>query len=111
MQAVRRQIEYFEDERGRFPAHEWLDALKDKMTRVIIKGRIRRLEAGNFGHTRSLGEGIIELKIDYGPGFRVYLGLEGNSLVVILVIGDKSSQSKDINLAKARWKDHQERKV
>jgi len=110
MQVVRRQIEYYEDNKGGYPAHEWLESLRDKSTRVIIKGRIRRLEEGNFGYIRHLGDGVIELKIDYGPGYRVYLGLEKNVLVVILVIGDKSTQTKDIKLAKARWKDHQERK-
>ncbi len=101
-------IIYYESEEGVYPAFEWLESLKDKKTRIIIKGRIRRLEEGNFGYTRSLGGGVTELKIDYGPGYRVYLGLADGKLVVILVVGDKSTQSKDIRTAKARWKHYQE---
>ncbi|MDZ4677120.1 MAG: type II toxin-antitoxin system RelE/ParE family toxin [Oligoflexia bacterium] len=75
MEGKSRIIEYYEDEEGQYPAFEWLESLKDKRTRVVIKGRIRRLEEGNFGYTRGLGDGVTELKIDYGPGYRVYVGL------------------------------------
>ena len=110
MESRPREIIYYEDISGEMPAYEWLEKLKDKTTRVIIKGRIRRLEVGNFGHTRSIGEGLIELKIDYGPGYRVYLGFDGDTIVVILAAGDKSNQPKDIANAKVRWRDYKERK-
>ena len=93
MKSGPREIIYYEDSKGAFPAHQWLEKLKDKKTRVIIKGRIRRMEEGNFGHTRPVGDGLIELKIDFGPGFRVYLGFDGEKIVVILAAGDKSAQS------------------
>jgi putative addiction module killer protein len=110
MEPKPREIIYFEDSNGNQPAYDWVEKLKDKKTRVIIKGRIRRLEEGNLGYTRSVGQGLIELKIDYGPGYRVYLGFDGDTIIVILAGGDKSSQSKDIETAKARWSDYKERK-
>lgn len=103
-------IIYYENAKGVYPAYEWLEALRDKKIRVIIKGRIRRLEEGNFGHTRSIGQGLMELKVDYGPGYRVYLGLDGDTIVVILACGDKSTQSRDIDDAKTRWRAYKERK-
>lgn len=108
MEPVERTIIYYESENGDYPAFEWLEALKDKKTRIVIKARIRRLEEGNFGHTRHLGDGVTELKIDYGPGYRVYLGQADGKLIVILVVGDKSTQSKDIKTAKQRWKHYLE---
>lgn len=105
-----RKIIYFKDGKGNYPAYDWLGKLKDNRTRVIIKGRIRRLEDGNLGFTRSIGQGLIELKIDYGPGYRVYLGFDGYTVIVILAAGDKGTQSKDIESAKARWHDYKEKR-
>lgn len=110
MESRPREIIYYEDRKGTYPAFEWLEKLKDKKTRVIIKGRIRRLEDGNLGLTRSIGQGLIELKIDYGPGYRVYLGFDGDTIIVVLATGDKSTQSKDIESARTRWRDYKERK-
>jgi putative addiction module killer protein len=110
LQTLQRAIFYYIDRNGFSPAYDWLETLKDKTTRIIIKGRIRRVEEGNFGHTRNLGAGVIELKIDCGPGYRVYLGADADKLVIILVIGDKKSQSKDIKIAKMRWQDYLWRK-
>ena len=62
MESRLREIIYYEDGNGNHPAYDWLEKLKDKKTRVIIKGRIRRLEEGNLGFTRSVGQGLIELK-------------------------------------------------
>ena len=71
----------------------------------IIEARLKRVSDGNFGHTRSVGEGVVELKIDFGPGYRVYFGIDGNN-VVLLLAGDKSSQEADIESAKKYWKDY-----
>ena len=68
--------------------------------RERINVRLRRLAAGNAGETRSVGAGVVELKIDYGPGYRVYFIRRGMEIVVLLCGGDKSSQSKDIQMAK-----------
>lgn len=77
----------------------WLRALRDRDAKAKIEMRIRRLSLGNPGQFRSLRNGINELKIDYGPGYRVYYTFKGKTLILLLCGGDKSSQRKDINLA------------
>ncbi|WP_457333857.1 type II toxin-antitoxin system RelE/ParE family toxin [Rhizobacter sp. P5_C2] len=75
---------------------EWLDALKDRAGRARILVRVERLIDGNPGQHRELTEGIAELKIDFGPGYRVYYSRRGDRLLLLLAGGDKSSQQKDI---------------
>jgi putative addiction module killer protein len=75
-------------------------ALRDRTAKFRIDIRIRRLSLGNFGDTRPVGEGVTELRIHYGPGYRIYLKQQGDALVILLAGGDKSSQDKDIRLAK-----------
>jgi putative addiction module killer protein len=78
----------------------WFAALRDRTAKVRIDIRIRRLSLGNFGDTRPVGEGVTELRIHYGPGYRIYLKKQDDALVILLAGGDKSSQDKDIRLAK-----------
>ncbi|WP_313341792.1 type II toxin-antitoxin system RelE/ParE family toxin [Stenotrophomonas sp.] len=78
----------------------WIDALKDVAGRARILARIRRLADGNPGDHRNLTGGISELRIDAGPGYRVYYTQRGNQLIILLVGGDKSSQQRDIESAK-----------
>ena len=68
-----------------------------------IEARLRRLENGNLGDYRSVGEGVFELRIDYGPGYRVYFGQVGSTIVLLLCGGDKSTQDQDISTAKRYW--------
>lgn len=77
----------------------WLRGLRDRDAKARIEVRIRRLSLGNVGQFRSLKDGINELKIDSGPGYRVYYTFKGKTLILLLCGGDKSSQSKDIRLA------------
>ena len=77
----------------------WLRGLRDRDAKAKVEVRIRRLSLGNPGQSRSLKDGINELKIDYGPGYRVYYTFKGKTLILLLCGGDKSSQSKDIRLA------------
>ncbi len=77
----------------------WLRGLRDRDAKARIEVRIRRLSLGNPGQFRALKDGITELKIDYGPGYRVYYTFKGKTLILLLCGGDKSSQSKDIQLA------------
>ncbi len=77
----------------------WLRGLRDRDAKARIEVRIRRLSLGNAGQFRSLKDGINELKIDYGPGYRVYYTFKGKTLILLLCGGDKSTQSKDIRLA------------
>lgn len=75
---------------------DWLDHLRDHTARAIITRRIVRVASGNFGHTRSVGSGVSELKIDFGPGYRVYYTLRSGTIVLLLCGGDKSTQNRDI---------------
>lgn len=84
---------------------KWFGSIKDRKTRSIIDIRIRRISLGHFGDVAPVGKGISELRIDYGPGFRVYFLKRRNVLVILLCGGDKSTQEKDIQKAieLARW--------
>jgi putative addiction module killer protein len=79
----------------------WLGGLRDKQGRAKIFERIYRLEEGNPGKTRSVGSGVVEMKIDFGPGYRVYYIQRGQLLILLLCGGDKGTQSNDIERAKA----------
>ena len=77
----------------------WVDGLKDVRARARVLARIERLAGGNPGDVRPVGEGVSELRIDYGPGYRVYFKRVGRELIVLLAGGDKTSQAKDIKTA------------
>jgi putative addiction module killer protein len=83
----------------------WLDNVKDERAAARIVTRIRRMEIGNAGEVRSVGEGVSEIRVDYGPGYRVYFTSRGSTLVILLCGGDKKSQRKDIALAKRMAKE------
>jgi putative addiction module killer protein len=78
---------------------EWLDGLRDLRARARVQARIERLAIGNPGDVRPVGEGVSELRIDYGPGYRVYFTKRGLELIVLLAGGDKSTQADDIRAA------------
>jgi putative addiction module killer protein len=78
----------------------WLAELKDQIARKRIGQRIARIAIGNFGDVKSVGDKVAELRIDYGPGYRVYFTRQGNTVVILLCGGDKSSQNRDIERAK-----------
>ena len=78
---------------------EWLDGLRDIRARARIMVRIERLAAGNPGDVRAVGEGVSELRVDYGPGYRVYYKKHGRMVVILLAGGDKRTQAKDIKAA------------
>lgn len=78
---------------------QWIDSLRDLQARARIQVRIERLAAGNPGDVKAVGDGISELRIDYGPGYRVYFTKRGREVVILLAGGDKSTQSADIKIA------------
>lgn len=78
---------------------EWLDSLRDVRARARVLVRIERLAAGNPGDVKAVAEGVSELRIDYGPGYRVYFTRRGRELIILLAGGDKSTQSGDIRIA------------
>lgn len=79
---------------------DWLDSLKDRRARARINDRINRLAFGNAGDTKSVGDGVQELRLHFGPGYRVYYMWRDGILIILLLGGDKSSQSRDIARAK-----------
>ncbi|MBI5549688.1 MAG: type II toxin-antitoxin system RelE/ParE family toxin [Deltaproteobacteria bacterium] len=93
----------YEDARGSVPFRAWIDSLKDVRVKAKIDARLLRLRLGNFGDAKPVGDGVCELRIDHGPGYRIYYGLDGARLVVLLAGGDKASQRADITKAKTYW--------
>jgi putative addiction module killer protein len=102
-------LKEYVDNRGKIPFRNWLSSLKDKKTQAIIDARLTRVRLGNFGDCKSLKDGVFELRIDFGAGYRVYFAKEGKALVLLLLGGDKRTQSKDIESAKKYWLDYKER--
>ena len=91
---------------GKEPFTEWLNNLRDGDGRRRILARIRRLKQGNYGDSSSVGEGVRELRMFFGPGYRVYFGEKDDNIVILLCGGDKGSQPDDIQLAKTYWKEY-----
>lgn len=96
---------------GHDPFQAWLDATmgKDRQAAMRVLTRLNRLAAGNAGDTKAVGDGVLELRIDYGPGYRVYYAKVGRRLVMLLIGGTKKRQQADIEQAKAFLKDHRRR--
>ena len=86
------------------PFSEWLASLKDARAVGVVRSHLNRIRLGNFGDCKSVGGGVEELRIDFGPGYRVYYGREGALVVVLLCGGSKKSQARDIVTAQRQWK-------
>jgi putative addiction module killer protein len=97
-------------EAGNSPFAEWFNSL-DAVTAARVDKYIRRLEVGNFGATKSLDKGVFELKLDFGPGYRVYFGRDGKTIIILLGGGSKRRQSADIAAAIERWKRYKQTKA
>lgn len=104
-------IELFRYQRddGREPFTEWLNGLRDKLAQARIRIRLRQVQAGNFGDSEPVGEGVIELRVHVGAGYRVYCGRHGKAVVLLLCGGDKGSQPADIKRAKELWSEWKRR--
>ncbi len=107
MEAQPREIRNYLTAEGRSPFEEWLDALRDIRAIDKIEKRLKRVALGNLGDYRSVGEGVYELRIDYGPGYRVYFGQIGSVILLLLCGGDKTTQEQDILRAKEYWRDYE----
>ena len=90
------------------PFSKWLNNLKEPQVRRRILMRLRRLEQGNYGDCSSVGDSVLELRLFFGSGYRVYFAEDGEELILLLCAGDKSTQDKDIKNAKLYWKDYKE---
>jgi len=93
---VEYQIKIYETSTGKRPFDTWLNDLTNLKAQIAVDMRIERVKMGNLGRSESVGEGVYELKIDFGPGYRVYFGKIGLRIILLLCAGDKQSQKKDI---------------
>ena len=109
MEATPKELHIYVTVSGQSPFSEWLTSLRDRKARAKIRVRLDRISLGNMGDCHGVGDGIEELRIDYGPGYRVYFGRLGSTIVLLLCGGDKSTQTKDIDLAKQYWNDYRRR--
>jgi putative addiction module killer protein len=110
VKASPRRVEVYVARDGTEPFTEWLDGLRDRQARALIRVRLDRISLGNFGDSRPVGEGVTEARIDFGPGYRVYFGRDGEVLVVLLCGGDKGTQDRDIRRAREYWIDYRNRR-
>ena len=101
-----REVRVYARSDGSEPFTQWIRGLRDGTTRNRIRQRIARVRLGNIGDARSLGGGVHELRIPFGPGYRVYFGREGDAVVILLCGGDKSTQRRDVESAQDYWRDH-----
>lgn len=102
-------VEHYITAEGKDPTQYWLDGLRDMRGRIAVLRRIDRITLGNFGDHKPVGGGVWELRVDVGPGYRLYYAQAGNTLVLLLCGGDKSNQQADIERALAHWTDWQRR--
>lgn len=103
-----RELQFHRTQNGREPFTEWLESIRDRKTQTRIRGRLDRLEKGNFGDCESVGSGVFELRLHFGQGYRIYFGEVANTIVLLLCGGDKSSQTQDIENAKTYWQEYKE---
>ena len=103
------ELQHYLDSGQRSPYLEWLRRLPDRRASIAIERRLNRVELGNFGDHRACRDGVWELRIDVGPGYRVYYALLGPHSVLLLGGGDKRSQRADLDKAYANWQDWQRR--
>ena len=101
-----REIQRYVTVDGQVPFDNWYNSLRDSKISTIINKRLNRVILGNLGDCQSVGEGVFELRIDYGPGFRIYLGQVGTTIIILLCGGDKSTQDRDIRQAREYWTDY-----
>jgi len=103
------ELRYYQTSGGEQPFVDWLQGLRDRQARTRIEARLARVAVGNPGDAEPVGEGVLELRIDWGPGYRVYFSRVGNVIVLLLCGGDKRTQQRDINRAKTYLEDYKAR--
>ncbi|MCW5746830.1 MAG: type II toxin-antitoxin system RelE/ParE family toxin [Alphaproteobacteria bacterium] len=103
------ELRYFEDDEGRRPFEAWFEAIDDPARAKVAVG-LKRMALGNLSNVKSVGAGVLEFRIDFGPGYRVYFGRDGDTVVILLTGGTKKRQQRDIARAHAFWTDYKRRK-
>lgn len=102
-------IKEYIEKNGQSPFSRWFEDLEG-VAAAKVTTALYRLEQGNHSNVKGVGEGVLEYKIDFGPGYRIYFGKDGLELIILLGGGSKKQQNKDINLAKQKWIDYKRRK-
>lgn len=103
------ELRLYLEESGQSPFEEWFEGL-EAQTAARLNTALSRLGAGNFSNVKGVGGGVFELKADFGPGYRIYFGKDGEKIVVLIGGGTKKKQQADIEIAKTRWADYKARK-
>jgi len=104
------EIREYLDNAGRSPYAAWFDRLnKEAAAKVVVA--LARIRQGNLSHTKAVGAGVYEYRLDFGPGYRIYFGKDGERILILVGGGTKKRQEEDINIALARWQDYKRRKA
>jgi putative addiction module killer protein len=106
---MEKEVIFYRTQEGKEPYKDWLYSLNDRILRYRIETREHRIRYGNYGDHKHF-HSIIELRLDFGKGYRIYCGEDGHKLVILLIGGDKASQDKDIEKAREYWRDYNEYK-
>ncbi|MEP7234525.1 MAG: type II toxin-antitoxin system RelE/ParE family toxin [Ignavibacteriota bacterium] len=104
------EIKIYTKANGKSPFREWFNDL-DRQTQIRVESRIDRLYLGNFGDSKAVGEGVQELRLHFGPGYRLYFSTIGKQIVLLLTGGDKSTQDQDIKNAKEYYEEYRKSKI
>jgi len=103
-------IKHYVDPEGNDPYEEWFESLSDVKTQARIAARVERLHWGLFGDCKPIDKGVWELRLDFGPGYRIYYAIDNGKVVLLCEGGDKGTQRPDVKRAIARWQDWQTRR-
>jgi|SRR5688500_448999 len=104
-----KDVRLYQTREGKKPYRDWVAGIRDQRTKGRIDMRATELLLGKFGKCKAVGEGVTELILDFGPGYRIYIGEYGHKVIILLCGGDKSTQESDIKKAKRYWKDYKQR--
>lgn len=104
------EVELFVTDDGRRPYAEWYDSLRDTMSKRRINNRLTQVREGNLGDINSVGGGVMEMRLHFGPGYRIYFGRADTTIVLLLCAGDKDTQDSDISIARQHWARYEERR-
>lgn len=110
-EAIPQRVETYVTRDGKDVFQEWLDRLTDQRAKILVDKTIAKIRLGNLGRHKSVGEGVQEIVLDYGPGYRLYFAEHGRSLIILLCGGTKKRQQAAIEQARQYWQDWQERTV
>lgn len=110
MEVTPKKIQHYITSHGKSAFQGWFRALKDANAKLKITKRLTQAKYGNFGDTKPVGKGVHEMRVDYGPGYRIYYANDGETVILLLIGGDKKTQDEDIKQAKAYWSAYKKEK-